>query len=57
VQFADVLALVMLLVGVAAFVMGGLALSRASDLEAFYWLVVGLAGVRSSVQTMRPSKT
>ena len=56
-QFADVLALVMLLVGIAAFVMGGLALARASDLEAFYWLLVGLVGVRSSVQIMRPVKS
>lgn len=54
---ADVLAVVVLLMGIIAFVLGGLALSRAGDLEAFYWLVVGLVGVRSSVQMMRPSRS
>jgi hypothetical protein len=40
----------------AAFVMGGFALAKASDLEALYWLVVGLAAMRASVQMARPAK-
>lgn len=39
-----------------AFVMGGLALAKASDLEALYWLVVGLSAMRASVQIARPAK-
>jgi hypothetical protein len=55
-QLVDVLALVVLIIGAVAFVMGGIALSRAADLEAFYWLIVGLVGVRASVQMVRPAK-
>jgi hypothetical protein len=39
-----------------AFVMGGLALAKASDLEALYWLVVGLSAMRASVQIARPAR-
>ncbi len=55
-HLVDVLALVVLVVGAVAFVLGGLALARASDLEALYWLVVGVVGVRASVLMVRPAK-
>ncbi|MBL8613164.1 MAG: hypothetical protein JNL38_37840 [Myxococcales bacterium] len=55
-HLVDVLALVVLVIGAVAFVLGGLALARSADLEALYWLVVGVVGVRASVQMVRPAK-
>jgi len=52
-HFYDVLAVVLLLAGAAAFVLGGTALARAEDLIALYWMVAGLATMRASVQIAR----
>ena len=51
----DVLAALFLIVGVAGFGLGAHALGRASDIEALYWLVVGIASVRAAVAVARPA--
>jgi hypothetical protein len=53
-QLLDVLALLLLVGSAAAFLVGALALSRAEDVHAFYWLVVGVVSLRASVQIARP---
>jgi hypothetical protein len=50
----DAVAILLLLLAVAAFGVGQAALARAEDLEALYWLVVGVVGVRAAVQLARP---
>ncbi|WP_394844695.1 hypothetical protein LZC95_47550 [Pendulispora brunnea] len=49
----DVLAVVLLVLGAVAFVLGGTALARAEDLTALYWMVAGLTTMRASVQIAR----
>lgn len=46
---------VVLIVGAgAAFALGALALARSNDVEAFYFLVVGVVALRAAVQIVRP---
>ncbi len=52
-HFYDVLAVLLLVLGAAAFVLGAGALAHADDITAFYWLVTGLATMRASVQIAR----
>ena len=52
----DALAALFLLGAASAFAFGGFALAKAQDLEALYWLIVGLAAMRASVQIARPAK-
>jgi hypothetical protein len=51
----DALAALFLIIGVAGFGLGAHALGRASDVEAIYWLVVGIVGVRAAVAVARPA--
>jgi hypothetical protein len=50
----DAVAILVLLLAVAAFGVGQAALSRAEDLEALYWLAIGVVGVRAAVQLAKP---
>jgi hypothetical protein len=53
-QALDVVALLLLLGAAAAFGVGAMALARAEDVSAFYWLVVGAVSLRACVQIARP---
>ena len=50
----DVLAGLLVIAAAAAFIWGSLALTRASDVEAIYCLVVGIVALRAGVQLVRP---
>ena len=50
----DVLAALLVLGAAAAFTFGALALARSNDVEALYFLVVGIVALRSGVQIVRP---
>jgi hypothetical protein len=52
----DILAVALVLVAGTTFVLGELALSRAEDLQALYWLAVGIVSLRAAVQIGRPGK-
>ena len=53
-QLVDVLAIVLLVAAGVAFFVGDSALSRAEDLQALYWLIVGVVSLRAAVQVARP---
>lgn len=53
-QLLDALAAVLVLGAAAAFTFGALALSRSNDVEALYFLVVGVVALRAGVQIVRP---
>lgn len=53
-QWLDVLAAVLVVGAAAAFTFGAMALARASDVEAIYFLVVGIVALRGGVQLARP---
>ncbi|MDP9003004.1 MAG: hypothetical protein M3O46_23170 [Myxococcota bacterium] len=53
-SFVDVLAIVLLVAAGSAFVIGEMALARAEDLHAIYWLGVGVVSLRAAVQIARP---
>lgn len=53
-SFVDVLAIVLLVAAGSAFVAGEMALARAEDLHAIYWLAVGVVSLRAAVQIARP---
>lgn len=55
-HWVDGLAIVLVVAAAAAFVLGEMALTRAEDLQALYWLVVGVVALRSAVQVARPGK-
>ena len=46
----DIVAVFMVVLAAIAFALGGMALARADDLVAAYWLLVGLVMLRASVQ-------
>ncbi len=50
----DVLAAVLVIGAAGAFTFGAMALARASDVEALYFLVVGIVALRGGVQLVRP---
>jgi hypothetical protein len=50
----DVLAAVLVIGSAVAFVYGAMALARASDVEAVYFLVIGVVALRAGVQLVRP---
>jgi hypothetical protein len=56
-QLLDAIALTMLVAAGVAFGVGASALSRAEDLKAIYWLVMGIVAVRGAVQIARPRGT
>jgi hypothetical protein len=53
-QVLDVLAAALVLGAAAAFTFGALALARSNDVEALYFLVVGVVALRAGVQLVRP---
>lgn len=53
-QLLDVLGALLVLGATAAFTFGALALTRSNDVEALYFLVVGIAALRAGVQIVRP---
>jgi hypothetical protein len=53
-QLVDVLAIALVVVAAAALLLGESALARAEDLQALYWLVVGVVSLRAAVQVARP---
>ncbi len=53
-QFVDVLAAALVVGAAAAFALGAVALSHASDVEAIYYLVVGIVALRAGTQLARP---
>ena len=53
-QVLDVLAAALVLGAAAAFTFGALALARANDVEALYFLIVGVFALRAGVQLVRP---
>ena len=53
-KLLDAVAVVLLVAAVAAFALGNSALARAQDLQALYWLVIGVVTVRAAVQLGRP---
>lgn len=53
-QMLDVLAGVLVIGAAAAFVIGAMSLARAADVEAIYYLVVGIVALRAGVQLVRP---
>ncbi|GAC1560630.1 MAG: hypothetical protein NVS3B10_18820 [Polyangiales bacterium] len=53
-QVLDVLAAALVFGATAAFAFGALALTRSNDVEAFYFLVVGVVALRAGVQLVRP---
>jgi hypothetical protein len=50
----DGLAALLVLGAAAAFALGAMALSRANDIEAIYFLVVGIVALRAGIQIVRP---
>jgi hypothetical protein len=50
----DGIAIALVIAAVAAFVLGESALSRAEDLHALYWLVVGVVALRAATLVARP---
>ena len=53
-QLLDALAAALVLGATTAFTFGALALSRSNDVEAIYFLVVGVVALRAGVQLVRP---
>jgi hypothetical protein len=53
-QLVDVLAIALVIVAAVALVFGEGALARAEDLQALYWLIVGVVSLRAAVQVARP---
>jgi hypothetical protein len=55
-HLVDVLGVTILVLAVVAFVFGQMALARADDGSAIYWLLVGVAGMVAAVQMTRPGR-
>ena len=53
-QVVDALAVALVLAAGVSFVLGEGALSRAEDLNAIYWLVVGVVSLRAATLIARP---
>jgi hypothetical protein len=53
-QLVDVLAIALVVVAAVALLFGESALARAEDLQALYWLIVGIVSLRAAVQVARP---
>lgn len=53
-QLLDVIAALLVIGAAAAFWFGATALARASDVEALYYLIVGVVALRAGVQLVRP---
>ena len=53
-QLLDVLAGLLVAGAAAAFTFGALALAKSNDVEALYFLVIGVVVLRAGVQIIRP---
>ncbi len=53
-QLLDVLAAALVAGAAFAFAFGAMALSRSNDIEAIYFLVVGVVALRAGTQIVRP---
>ena len=53
-RLIDVVAIALVVAAAGAFFYGETALARAEDLQALYWLVVGIASLRAGVGIARP---
>jgi hypothetical protein len=53
-QLLDALAALLVIGAAAAFTFGAFALTRSNDLEALYFLIVGVVALRAGVQLVRP---
>jgi hypothetical protein len=53
-HLVDVLAIALLVAAAIAFFLGEAALARAEDLQALYWLLVGIASLRAGVGIAQP---
>jgi hypothetical protein len=53
-QLLDALAAALVLGAATAFTFGALALAHSNDVEALYFLVVGVVALRAGVQLVRP---
>ena len=53
-QLLDVLAAALVVGATVAFTFGATALARSSDVEAIYFLVIGIVALRAGVQLVRP---
>jgi hypothetical protein len=53
-QWVDLMAIALFVGAAGAFLAGEAALASADDLEAVYWLVVGVVSLRAAVQIGRP---
>ena len=53
-QVLDVLAAMLVVGAAAAFTFGAMALARASDVEAIYYLVIGVVALRAGVKLVQP---
>ena len=56
-QLLDALAAALVLGAAAAFTFGALALARSNDVEALYFLIVGIVALRAGVQLVRPGSS
>ncbi len=56
VQAIDLVGICLLVLSAAAIALGQVAMARADDFDALYWLAVGLAGLAAAVQITRPGK-
>jgi hypothetical protein len=53
-RLVDGLAIALVIASGAAFIAGEVALSKAEDLRAIYWLAIGVVSLRAAVQIARP---
>jgi hypothetical protein len=53
-QLLDALAAALVLGAATAFTFGAMALARSNDVEALYFLVIGVVALRAGVQLARP---
>jgi hypothetical protein len=53
-QLLDALSALLVLGAAAAFAFGATALAHANDIEAIYFLVVGIVALRAGIQVVRP---
>lgn len=53
-QLLDWLGAALVIAAAAAFTFGAMSLARANDVEAVYYLVVGVVALRAGVQLVRP---
>jgi hypothetical protein len=53
-HLVDALAIALVVAAAVAFFFGEAALARAEDLQALYWLVIGIASLRAGVGIARP---